>query len=44
MTIIDCSGIEVDMGLVMVIVLVDNGGYGHDCVIDADGHCHCHSG
>ena len=41
MTIIDHSGIEVDMGSVMVIILVDDGGCGRDRVIDADG-CHCH--
>ena len=45
MTIINHGGIEVDVGSVVVIVLVDNGGCGCDHVIDADGrHCRCHSG
>ena len=35
--IIDRGGIEVDVGSVVVIVLVDDGGCGRDRVIDADG-------
>ena len=44
MTIIDCSGIEVDMGSVVVIILVDDRGCGRDRVIDADGRRRRHSG
>ena len=45
MTIIDHGGIEVDVGSVVVLVLVDDGGCGRDRVIDADGRCRCrHSG
>ena len=36
-TIINHGGIEVDVGSVMVIVLVDDGGCGRDRVIEADG-------
>ena len=39
MTIINHGGIEVDVGSVVVIVLVNDRGCGHDCVIDTDGHC-----
>ena len=44
MTIIDHSGIEVDVGSVVVIILVDDRGCGCDRVIDTDGRCCCHSG
>ena len=43
-TIINHGGIEVDVGSVMVIVLVDDGGCGRDRVIDADGCHRRHSG